>query len=104
LIHSMRLSLVKGAHTDLSSASWQENRGQARFCLPRRAVGLEWDATALDAPFLAVTLALRRGMYANNRVRKVDLGTGIISTFAGNGRAVTGAITVRRPAQNFNCL
>src|ERR1700733_13615761 len=34
--HSMRLSLTKGAHADLSGAAWQEIGGQAVFWL-------EWD-------------------------------------------------------------
>ena len=38
---------------------------------------------------------------ANNRVRKVALGTGIISTFAGNGTAVIAVITALPPAQNL---
>jgi hypothetical protein len=36
LIHSMRLSLMKGAHADLSSTAWQEIGGQA-------VLWLEWD-------------------------------------------------------------
>ena len=46
--------------------------------------------------------------YANNAIRKVDAGTGIISTVVGNGyrsvitssTAVTPAMVVRRPAQS----
>jgi hypothetical protein len=40
LIHSMRLSLMKGAHADLSSTAWQEIGVKPDF-------GLEWDNTAL---------------------------------------------------------
>jgi hypothetical protein len=36
LIHSMRLSLMKGAHADLSSTKWQEIGSSP-------VVGLEWD-------------------------------------------------------------
>jgi hypothetical protein len=37
LIHSMRLSLMKGAHADLSSAAWQEIGVKPVF-------GLGWDS------------------------------------------------------------
>ena len=47
MIHSMRLSLMKGAHADISCTAWQEI-GVKPGCLPQRAVGLEWDTTALD--------------------------------------------------------
>ena len=33
LIHSMRLSLMKGAHADLSSTAWQEIGGKPHFGL-----------------------------------------------------------------------
>jgi hypothetical protein len=46
LIHSMRLSLMKGAHADLSSTAWQEIGVKPAF-------GLEWDTTTLDTPFLS---------------------------------------------------
>ena len=39
LIHSMRLSLMKGAHPDFSSAARQEIGVKPCFCPPRRAVG-----------------------------------------------------------------
>ena len=40
----MRLSLMKGAHADLSSTAWQEIGSSPVF-------GLEWDTTALDEFF-----------------------------------------------------
>jgi hypothetical protein len=40
LIHSMRLSLMKGAHADLSSTAWQEIGVKPSF-------GFEWDAQDL---------------------------------------------------------
>jgi hypothetical protein len=52
LIHSLRLSLMKGAHVDLSSTAWHETGVKPRFWL-------EWDATALDAPFFVITSELR---------------------------------------------
>ena len=43
MIHSMRLSLMKGALADLSSTAGQEIGVKPAF-------GLEWDTTALDPP------------------------------------------------------
>jgi hypothetical protein len=44
LIHSMRLSLMKGAHADLSSTAWQEIGVKPYFGLS--------GITALDVPLL----------------------------------------------------
>ena len=52
LIHSMRLSLMKGAHADLSSTAWQEIGVKPAF-------GLEWGTTALDTPFFAIPRSSR---------------------------------------------
>jgi hypothetical protein len=54
-IHFMRLSLLKGAHADLSSTAWQEIGVKPCF-------GLEWDTTALDAFFV-----IRRRRLARER-------------------------------------
>ena len=52
LIHFMRLSLMKGAHADLSDTAWQEIGVKPRF-------GLEWD-TQRSMPSLR--LFLRSGL------------------------------------------
>ena len=73
LIHPMRLSLMKGAHADLSSTAWQEIGVKPYFglsglpCLPhsfvirtdlsRRAVEAEWR----DLRFTSATARLRDG-------------------------------------------
>jgi hypothetical protein len=44
-IHSMRLSLMKGAHADFSSTAWQEIGVKPYF-------GLSGTTTALNPPFL----------------------------------------------------
>jgi hypothetical protein len=43
LIHSMRLSLMKGAHADFSCAAWQEIGSSPVFACPGVPWGLEWD-------------------------------------------------------------
>jgi hypothetical protein len=43
LIHSMRLSLMKGAHADLSSTAWQEIGVKPFLPAPAGRGGLEWD-------------------------------------------------------------
>ena len=39
----MRLSLMKGAHADLSSTAWQEIGVKPVFACPGVPWGLEWD-------------------------------------------------------------
>jgi hypothetical protein len=43
LIHSMRLSLMKGAHADFSCAAWQGIGSSPVFACPGVPWGLEWD-------------------------------------------------------------
>jgi hypothetical protein len=45
---------MKGAHADLSGTAWQKIGVKPGFGLPQRAVGLEWDTIALDAPFFLI--------------------------------------------------
>jgi hypothetical protein len=51
LIHSMRLSLMKGAHSDLSSTAWQEIGVKPGFGLSgihgtQRAIFCHWEQSA----------------------------------------------------------
>ncbi len=48
MIHFMRLSLMKGAHADLSGTAWQEIGVKPAF-------GLEWKTTALDTPLFVIS-------------------------------------------------
>jgi hypothetical protein len=45
LIHSMRLSLMKGAHADLSSTAWQEMGVKPGFACP----GVPWGLSGISA-------------------------------------------------------
>jgi hypothetical protein len=50
LIHSMRLSLMKGAHADFSCAAWQEIGSSPVFACPGAPWGLEWDTQHSTTP------------------------------------------------------
>jgi hypothetical protein len=66
LIHSICLSLIKGAHADLSSTAWQEIGSSPVF-------GLEWDNNT-KRPGLRPISANCLGCFSSNSHRIVILG------------------------------
>jgi hypothetical protein len=102
LIHSLRLSLMKGAHADLASAAWQEIRVEPCFWL-------EWDhgsrvplpvgplkralAALLARPFVfsfllapAQHLGLGGNVGVGFSAAGLDLGLGLSRTIQANRR------------------
>ena len=75
LMHSMRLSLMKGAHVDLSSTAWQEIGVKPFFGLSgimALDVQFSFSTTALAGGFAGFSLIPRKSRNIKDSVQKVD--------------------------------